>query len=88
MPNLAHLKNLWCAGVPTTLLGFEIYDRKEIKDALAYLRVIVNAADRVSLLRVINTPRRGMGKPAWTRSQQSPRIRCDFLGNLKRRNIS
>jgi DNA helicase-2/ATP-dependent DNA helicase PcrA len=42
--------------------GFKFYDRQEIKDAIAYLRVIANPADTVSLLRIINTPRRGIGK--------------------------
>lgn len=42
--------------------GFKFYDRQEIKDSLAYLRAIANPADTVSLLRVINTPRRGIGK--------------------------
>jgi DNA helicase-2/ATP-dependent DNA helicase PcrA len=50
-------------GVPYNIVGgLKFYDRKEIKDALSYLRVIVNAADTVSLLRVINTPRRGIGQ--------------------------
>jgi DNA helicase II / ATP-dependent DNA helicase PcrA len=42
--------------------GMKFYDRKEIKDVIAYLRAIANPADTVSLLRVINTPRRGIGK--------------------------
>ncbi len=42
--------------------GFKFYDRLEIKDAIAYLRVLANPADTVSLLRIINTPRRGIGK--------------------------
>ncbi len=42
--------------------GLRFYDRKEIKDVLSYLRAIVNPSDSVSLLRVINTPRRGVGK--------------------------
>lgn len=42
--------------------GFKFYDRKEIKDALAYLKAIANPADTISLTRVINTPKRGIGK--------------------------
>ena len=42
--------------------GLKFYDRKEIKDAIAYLRIIVNPEDTVSLLRIINTPRRGIGR--------------------------
>jgi DNA helicase-2/ATP-dependent DNA helicase PcrA len=49
--------------IPYTVVGgMKFYDRKEIKDIVAYLRAINNPADTVSLLRVINTPRRGIGK--------------------------
>ncbi len=42
--------------------GMKFYERKEIKDAIAYLRVVSNPDDTVSLLRIINTPTRGIGK--------------------------
>ena len=42
--------------------GVRFYERKEIKDALAYLRLILNPHDDVSLRRVINVPARGIGK--------------------------
>ena len=50
------------SGIPYTMVGgLKFYDRKEIKDILAYLRVIFNPADGISLLRIINVPRRGIG---------------------------
>ncbi len=49
-------------GLPYAIVGgVRFYDRKEIRDALAYLRVIANPDDAISLLRVINTPARGAG---------------------------
>jgi DNA helicase-2/ATP-dependent DNA helicase PcrA len=42
--------------------GLRFYDRKEVKDMIAYLRLLENPADTVSLKRVINTPKRGIGK--------------------------
>lgn len=42
--------------------GTRFYERKEIKDILAYLRLLVNPTDSVSLTRIINTPRRGIGE--------------------------
>lgn len=41
--------------------GLKFYERKEIKDLIAYLRLINNTADNISLLRIINEPKRGMG---------------------------
>lgn len=47
--------------------GVEFYERAEIKDALAYLKLISNPADRIAFRRVVNTPRRGIGKKSIAR---------------------
>ena len=48
--------------MPYRVIGsFYFYSRKEIKDLIAYLRLIHNSRDNISLLRVINTPKRGIG---------------------------
>lgn len=50
-------------GIPYNLVGsLRFYERKEIKDLLAYLRIIVNPSDNISLVRVINVPSRKIGK--------------------------
>ena len=50
------------AGLPYVIIGgVRFYERKEVKDILAYLRVLVNPADSISLRRIINVPRRGIG---------------------------
>jgi DNA helicase-2/ATP-dependent DNA helicase PcrA len=57
-------------GVPYRVVGgTKFYQRAEIKDLLAYLRVTLNATDDLSLLRVINIPRRGLGDVAIGRLQ-------------------
>jgi DNA helicase-2/ATP-dependent DNA helicase PcrA len=50
------------ADIPYRVIGgTKFYDRKEVKDAIAYLRCVLNPADEVSIRRVINVPRRGVG---------------------------
>jgi len=58
--------------------GLRFYDRREIKDVLAYLRAIANPADTVSLKRVINVPRRGVGKGTLDKLDQASQT----LGNI------
>jgi len=57
-------------GVPYKIIGgLRFYDRKEIKDILAYLRVINNPFDEVSLRRIINVPKRSIGNTTLTSSR-------------------
>ncbi|XTZ15926.1 DNA helicase PcrA [Micromonospora echinospora] len=52
-------------GLPYKVVGgVRFYERKEVRDALAYLRAVVNADDTVSVRRILNTPRRGIGDRA------------------------
>jgi DNA helicase-2/ATP-dependent DNA helicase PcrA len=56
------------AGIPYQVVGgLRFYDRQEIKDALAYLRLLVNPRDTLSLRRIINVPRRGIGQTTWSK---------------------
>ncbi len=55
-------------GLPYRVIGgFRFYERKEIKDLLAYLRLVYNPADRISLGRIINVPKRGIGEASFDR---------------------
>jgi DNA helicase II / ATP-dependent DNA helicase PcrA len=50
-------------GLPYRIIGgLKFYDRKEIKDAIAYLRVVQNSADDLALERIVNSPKRGLGQ--------------------------
>ena len=50
-------------GIPYKIIGgLKFYERKEIKDIISYLRLVQNTADNLSLNRIINEPKRGIGK--------------------------
>jgi len=85
-------------GIPYTIVGtVEFYNRKEIKDILAYLRTLVNDRDDLSVLRVVNTPPRGIGAQtrsalqAWAREQGISLMeavrRCEEIQTLPARAI-
>ena len=50
--------------------GMKFYERKEIKDIMAYLRLLSNPADNISLRRIINEPKRGIGETTWQKLEQ------------------
>jgi DNA helicase-2/ATP-dependent DNA helicase PcrA len=55
-------EQLMRVGIPYKVVGgTRFYDRKEVKDAVAYLRAVVNPVDEVSIKRVLNEPKRGVG---------------------------
>ena len=58
------------SGISFNMVGSKkFYERKEIKDIIAYLRVILNPADSLSLLRIINVPKRGIGDASLAKIQ-------------------
>ena len=62
------------AGVPYRIVGgTRFFDRAEIRDVMAYLTLVVNPADDIAAKRVINTPRRGIGKSTVERIEQFAR---------------
>ena len=62
-------------GVPYQVLsGMRFYDRKEIKDMMCYMRLVVNPADDVSMRRIINEPKRGLGDKSMELIEQIARV--------------
>ena len=61
-------EGLMARGIPYKVIGgTRFYDRREIRDLLAYLKLVVNSGDEVALRRVLNVPRRGVGDTTVTR---------------------
>lgn len=83
--------SIWTQGIPYQVIGgVEFYERKEVKDLCAYLRIIANPLDQEALLRIINQPRRGIGEEtldiltSFNRIQQIPL--WEVLEGVVRRN--
>lgn len=73
-------------GIPYKIIGgVKFYERKEIKDVIAYLRVIANPSDSVSLMRIINSPPRQIGPKTLERLQILANIKdCSFFEAMRR----
>ncbi|HEX8495785.1 MAG TPA: 3'-5' exonuclease, partial [Actinomycetales bacterium] len=73
-------------GLPYKIVGgTRFYERREVKDALAYLRVLANGADTVNLRRILNVPKRGIGDRAEAVvTQLADRERIAFVEALAR----
>lgn len=80
-------------GIPYKIYGgLSFYQRKEIKDILAYLRLIVNPKDEESLLRIINYPARGIGKTTLDKliihANKKQKSIYELLENIENHNIN
>ncbi len=74
------------AGVPYRVIGgTRFYDRREVKDALAYVRAVVNPADEVSIKRILNVPKRGIGATSVGRIESWCRLHGLSFGEGLRR---
>ncbi|MBI4994593.1 UvrD-helicase domain-containing protein [Candidatus Peregrinibacteria bacterium] len=73
-------------GIPYKIIGgIKFYARKEIKDVIAYLRVIANPSDSVSLMRIINSPPRQIGPKTLEKLQMLANIKdCPFFEAMRR----
>ena len=72
-------------GIPYNIIGsLRFYERKEVKNVLAYLRLVVNLKDTISLRRIINFPARGIGAKTIDKCvQQSENDKIEFIDVLK-----
>lgn len=68
--------------IPYQVVGIKFYERKEIKDALAYLKASLNSEDLLSVKRIINFPPRGIGKALLTKFLAGEKL--DAVGEFKK----
>lgn len=77
-------------GIPYRLIGaLRFYERKEVKDILAYLKLIINPNDRVALKRIINVPTRGIGEKTFKEMDyKNPKIEkfMEMMENMRERS--
>ena len=75
-------------GIPYNIVGsVRFYERKEVKNVLAYLRLVVNLKDTISLRRIINFPARGIGAKTIDKCvQQAEKDKIEFIDVLKKPN--
>ena len=71
-------------GIPYKIIGgFKFYEREEIKDAIAYLRLVLNTSDDLAFLRIINKPKRGLGPQTITQlTEQAKSFHCSLFDSI------
>jgi DNA helicase-2/ATP-dependent DNA helicase PcrA len=70
------------AGLPYNIIGgFSFYERMEVRDIIAYLKLALNPNDSIALQRVINSPPRGIGKQTLDEIERGRRARACSVGN-------
>jgi DNA helicase-2/ATP-dependent DNA helicase PcrA len=81
---------LRAAGIPYVIArGTAFYEREEVKSALAYLRIVANPADDISLLRIVNTPARGLGATSINRLEElAAREQVPLLQAMRRTDLT
>ena len=68
-------------GIPYRVVGgLRFYERAEIRDAIAYMRVLVQPADDLAFERIVNVPRRGVGEVALRAMHETARARRHSAG--------
>lgn len=76
-------------GIPYRIIGgIKFYERKEVKDILSYLRLLVNPADWVSLERIINEPARGIGPTTEKKLEKTCRDKDKNIINIKKNELN
>jgi len=69
-------ESLMAKGIPYKIIGgLKFYDRKEIKDTVSYLKILFNPSDNVSLKRIINVPKRSIGKTTIEKLEQISQLK-------------
>ena len=77
------------AGIPYKIIGgFKFYEREEIRDAIAYLRLVLNPRDDLAFIRIVNKPRRGIGEVVMrTLQETAQQYHCSLFESVSKADL-